>query len=111
MGRSFLFSKGGEDWSKKRKASAHAFYKDPMEKMMETFKEKLASMVSVWNNEILASSDGKITIDIAQVFGKLFCSSIVHICFGEDMSDMEIDIDFRSPTNDTLFVRKTVNLA
>ena len=78
---------------------------------MEVLKEKLALMVTAWNNEIDANANGKTTIDIAQVFEKLFCSNIVHICFGEDMSDMQIDIDFRNPATDTGFERRTVNLA
>lgn len=68
IGSSFLFSKGGEDWNRKRKACAHAFYKDRMEKMMEVLKEKLAKLVTEWNKKIEASSNGQIIIDIAQIF-------------------------------------------
>ena len=38
----------------------------------------------------------------------MFCRNIIHICFGEDVSEMLIDIDVRvSPSSDEL-VRKTI---
>ena len=36
LGNSFLFSKSDDVWKIKRKACAHAFYKDRMESMMKT---------------------------------------------------------------------------
>ena len=35
LGHSFLLSKGDAMWKAKRKACAHAFYKDRLDKMME----------------------------------------------------------------------------
>ena len=97
MGKSFLFAKGDEDWNRKRKACAHAFYKDRMECMLEVLKDKLDILITGWNREIEASPNGKCTTDIAIVFEKLFCSMIVHICFGEDVSDMPVETDFFDP--------------
>ena len=51
-GAGFLFTKGDKEWQIKRKACAHAFYKDRMEKMMNVLKEKLEDMVSKWMKEI-----------------------------------------------------------
>ena len=42
MGGSFLFSPSDETWKAKRKASAHAFYKERLVHMSEILKEKLA---------------------------------------------------------------------
>ena len=41
FGKSFLFSKGDAVWKSKRKACAHAFYKDRLEQMLEILKDKL----------------------------------------------------------------------
>ena len=57
-----------------------------MEIMMEILKGKVEAMVTKWSDAISASPDGKHVVDLAQVFEKLFCSNIVHICFGEDVS-------------------------
>ena len=54
-GSAFLFSKGDEEWARKRKAIAHAFYKDRLELMMEVLKEKIKSLVITWIDEIKAS--------------------------------------------------------
>ena len=39
FGRSFVFSKTDEHWKAKRKACAHAFYKDRLVHMLEVLKE------------------------------------------------------------------------
>ena len=41
LGNSFLFSKGDAVWKAKRKACAHAFYKDQLKVMMEVLKDKI----------------------------------------------------------------------
>ncbi len=43
MGNSFLFSSADEDWKAKRKACAHAFYKERLVHMLEVFKDKMAA--------------------------------------------------------------------
>ena len=48
---------------------------------------------------------------MAVVFEKLFCSNIVHICFGEDVSDMPIEIDCLEKVGGSKFVRKTLTLS
>ena len=110
MGSSFLFSKSDEECASKRKACAHAFYKDRLEKMMGVLKDKLRSMMTTWNEEIEANPDKQATIDMAIVFEKLFCSNIVHTAFGEDVSDMPIEIDYMTKVGGAELVRKTVTL-
>ena len=53
----FVFQKGDENWNKKRKACAHAFYKDRLAKMMEVMKDKLNAWTDKRNSEIDANSD------------------------------------------------------
>ena len=100
MEHSLIFSPSDELWSRMRKACSHAFYKDHMEKMMEVLKEKLANMIAKWNDEISSSSEGKTIVDLALVFEQLFCKHIVHICFGEDVSDMLVETAFHNDSKD-----------
>ena len=41
FGNSFFFSKGDDIWKKKRRASAHAFYKDRLVHMLDALKDKV----------------------------------------------------------------------
>ena len=107
----FVMQKGDENWSKKRKACAHAFYKDRLGKMMETMKDKLNSWIDKRNAEIEANQNGQTVIDIGFTFEELFSRNIVHICFGEDVSDMPVEIDFRNGPNNSEFVRRSVPIA
>ena len=78
---------------------------------MEVLKDKLNAFIDEINAEIDASPHGCTINDIAISFEKLFFSTIVHISFGEDVSDMQIEMDFRKSTTSSEFVRKTVPLA
>ena len=51
FGNSFLFSKGDEKWKAKRRASAHAFYKERLVHMLDSLKEKVFEK----QTELLAS--------------------------------------------------------
>ena len=53
----FIFQRGDENWAQKRKACAHAFYKDRLEKMTFVLKEKLNAWVDKYSSEIDASED------------------------------------------------------
>ena len=87
LGNSFLFSRADEVWKAKRKACAHAFYKERMVHMLEVLKDKLDDDCKRWTAEIAASSDGTTVIDISDAFKVLFTKNIIHIAFGEDISD------------------------
>ena len=54
---------------------------------MDVLKSKLNVLIDKWNTEIEASPEGKTVIDISTVFEELFCRNIVHISFGEDVSE------------------------
>ena len=73
----FVFQVGGELWARKRKACAHAFYKDRLEKMMEVLKEKLNTMVDKWNAQIDATPKKQTVIDLSVVFEELYCSFLI----------------------------------
>ena len=48
MKHSFLFSRADEGWKAKRKACAHAFYKNRMVQMLETLKDKISERCEEW---------------------------------------------------------------
>ena len=53
----FIFQKGDYSWKMKRKACAHAFYKERLEKMMCVLKQKLNLWVEKYNAEIDANKN------------------------------------------------------
>ena len=94
IGQSFVFAKGDKKWETIRKACAHAFYKERLAKMTLVIKEKVQNWIDKRHAEIDASSDKKAVVDIAKSFERLFCRNIVHVCFGEDISATEIEIEY-----------------
>jgi hypothetical protein len=104
MGESFLFSKTNESWKIKRKACAHAFYKDRLLLMMEVLKSKIEYHIDIWNEKIAtsvlqAANDTKAfnvehnyhIIDIAKVYDQIFSINMITIAFGEDITDDRFD--------------------
>ena len=65
FGNSFLFSKADEAWKAKRKATAHAFYKDKLVCMLDALKDKVADKCEEWMTQIRVKKDRSTEIDIA----------------------------------------------
>ena len=91
MGDSFLFSSADEDWKAKRKACAHAFYKERLIHMLEVFKDKTAAHCENWLQQMTPDENSTV-IDISKVFSNLFARNIIHIAFGEDISDQKLKL-------------------
>ena len=64
--------------------------------MMIVVKEKVEKWIDKRQNEIEASEAKVATVDIGKSFERLFCRIIVHICFGEDISETLIEMDIAS---------------
>ena len=64
-----------------------------------------------WLKEIEESVDGNTKIDIAIEFEKLIARNIVHISFGEDISDMIVETDIPDSPGSTKFIRKKLTLS
>ena len=90
LGQSFIFSRNDEVWKMKRKALAHAFYKDRLDSMLETLKVKTIETFASWGKVIDAK--GSVEINMATEFSDLLARNIIHICFGEDLSEDEITL-------------------
>lgn len=85
LGEALLVQETNDSWRKKRKASAHAFYKERMTHMLETLKDLSSDMVEQISGSI--SGSGSCEVDIAHEFEKLFSRNIITVSFGEDVSN------------------------
>lgn len=91
IGQSFIFSPNDETWKIKRKAMAHAFYKDRLQHMLETLKSFLISTFTRWAEQI-DKNGGSHEVNMASEFSDILARNIIHICFGEDLSDTLIEL-------------------
>ena len=108
LGSSLLSSPSNEDWRRKRKALAHAFYKERLGLMTGVLKDTVCKRLSKWHQEIL-KNEGSTQIDISHEFETIFNDNIVHIAFGEDLSDLKFDFDFFNSEKQK-FDRRQVNI-
>ena len=93
IGQSFVFAHNDENWKAKRKACAHAFYKDRLVHMLETLKDITERTFSKWAAKV--KENGLHEIDMATEFGEILTRNIIHVSFGEDLSDEEITLKVR----------------
>ena len=59
LDNSFIFSPGDAVWKAKRRACAHAFYKERLVQMMEVLRSKLESRAELWTEQIRKSENGR----------------------------------------------------
>ena len=105
MGNTFLFSPGDAIWKAKRKAVAHAFFKDKIVHMTEILKGKITEQSEKWLDEI-RSSPAQSTEIATNAFFDVFCRNIVHVSFGEDICDSTIEIMLPDPVEGKVAPRK-----
>ena len=101
LGSSFLFSKADELWKAKRKACAHAFYKERLVIMIETLKDKLEEDCKLWTKQAKSHYYKSKEVDFSVVLNELFTRNILHIAFGEDISKEKINIMVAADMPDT----------
>ena len=107
LGNSFLLSKGDELWKKKRKACAHAFYKDKLDAMLEVLKKQTRKRFSFWFKQMEEKGTDFAKIDITYEFERLFSRNMVEISFGEDVSDNRFEIYvFKNKDTQELMLKK-----
>ena len=78
--------------------------------MMIVVKEKVGKWIDKRQKEIEASQDEVAIVDIGKSFERLFCRIIVHICFGEDISETLIEIDVASDPKSSEYERQKLCL-
>ena len=81
-----------------------------MAKLVLVLKDKVEKWIDKRNGEIEASADSKTVVDIGLSFDKMFCRVITHICFGEDISASEIEIECISDPKGYTYNRKKLCL-
>ena len=60
--------------------------------MLETLKVKLVETFTKWTIKIEQSQGKGIEINMATEFSDILARNIVHICFGEDLSEEHIEL-------------------
>ena len=60
--------------------------------MVETLKSKIMDAFNRWIEEMNQSDDGTTVININVEFERIFSRNIIHIAFGEDISDEKFEI-------------------
>ena len=90
IGGAFFFNRVDEVWKAKRKACSHAFYKERLVHMIEVFKDKMELSCSKWQREI--AEKGHADIDLHQAFQNIFMRNLIHVAFGEDIYDREVEV-------------------
>lgn len=55
--------------------------------MLEVLKGKINLRMDAWNNQIGVSSTGSTEINMADAFAEIFADNLIHIAFGESLSD------------------------
>lgn len=97
FGKAFLFSKSDEDWKAKRKACAHAFYKDRLVHMLDTLKKRFTDAIEQWTAEIEASPTGSTQIELSKDIIKVMQRFLLEVFFGDDLETYTFEIHFRKP--------------
>ena len=92
IGNSFIFSHNDERWKAKRKACAHAFYKERLVQMIEVLKEKVVDSVEKFRQEIKDSNESFTIMDFEKEFSSMLSRNIIHICFGVDLHDKKFEM-------------------
>ena len=64
IGHSFVFSQADEHWKAKRRASAHAFYKDRLVKQIDVFKIIMRDACENWVQKAEKSTNKSVVVDI-----------------------------------------------
>ena len=78
--------------------------------MMIVVKDKVETWIDKREKQIEASEDKKAIVDIGMSFERFICKIIVHICFGEDISQTLIEIDIASDPKGSKYERKKLCL-
>ena len=70
LGSSFLMVKGDETWKAKRRACAHAFYKDKLEAMLDISKGQAQNRLQAWLHKMASqgTNNTKTVVDISEQF-------------------------------------------
>ena len=94
IGKSIVYSKIDDEWTRKRKISVHAFYRDRLANILEILKDKLALMIKWWHEEIEDCIEERVIIDIGAVFRELYTRCIIEAGLGEDLSAIQVEMNY-----------------
>ena len=98
LGFNLIFSKADAGWKAKRKALAHAFFKDTLVAMLSVLRTTLARYSKKWDEQIRTSASGSVEIDAQSEIENLLTETIIEIAFGENICGVKIDFDYMTET-------------
>jgi len=99
IGNSFIFSFNDKRWKEKRKACAHAFYKERLNQMIEVLKEKVVEHIEQHMATIKESGQQSSVMDFEKEFSNILSRNIVHICFGVDLCHEKLTMRIQERKN------------
>ena len=111
MGSGFITAKGDEQWRIKRKACAHAFYKDKLVHMLDVMKDIVEKRFDHLLEQIKASPSQSYTVDISTLFLEIMSKNIITCAFGEDINDELFELKMRKSPTSSEFESRKVNLS
>ena len=79
--------------------------------MILVVKDYAEEWIEKRNKEIEASTDKQAIVDISKSFERLYCRNIVYICFGEDISETEVEFEYVDEAEGSSYKTKKVNLS
>lgn len=97
FGNAFIFSKTDALWKEKRKACAHAFYKDRLVHMLDNLKDKFLEATEKWSAEIDSSSTGTTQIELSKDIIRVMQKFLLQVFFGDDLDSYKFKIHYRTP--------------
>ena len=111
MGSGFITAKGDEQWRIKRKACAHAFYKEKLVNMLEVMKNIVEKRFEELLGQIKTSPSQSHTVDISTLFLEIMSENIITVAFGEDINDELFELKMRRTPQSSEFEARKVNLS
>lgn len=112
LGDALVFSPRDENYVKTRKHISQAFYKNHNHDMQENLKRILSKRMGAWLEQIENSPDGRVNIDIAQVFLEIFSTNIILIaCGGQNVADDLIECEMPVEKGSSEYVKKKYPLS
>ena len=66
--------------------------------------------MDAWNNQIEVSSNGSTEINMADAFAEIFADNLIHIAFGESLSDQRLEVDFLVDRDTRKTEKRTVGI-
>lgn len=86
-GDSIVFSKGNEEWAKRRRSISAAFYKEKLVLMIELAKKATSEKFRLWEQDYVATHK---PMNLVKEIASTYASIIMSCSFGDDIKDRKV---------------------